>query len=162
MNTKRIGGAATQVSVPAGVMVNRGETDRPTQLLGAAKVVGQLGEFRYGVLGAVEDDVQWYGTNAAGNRVDVESDGREFSVARLVYENVKTSRLAVGYLGTMVTGSLYDALVHSVDGHYTSADGKLILDGLALQSDVGDVTGDGAMFDFLYNASPNLRHKVEL
>ena len=162
MNTKRIGGATTQVSVPAGVRVNRGETDRPTQLLGAAKVVGQLGEFRYGVLGAVEDDVQWYGTNAAGNRVDVESDGREFSVARLVYENVKTSRLAVGYLGTMVTGSLYDALVHSVDGHYTSADGKLILDGLALQSDVGDVTGDGAMFDFLYNASPNLRHKVEL
>ena len=111
MNTKRIGGAATQVTLPAGVTANRGETDRPTQLLAASKVVGQLGDFRYGVLGALEDDVFWYGSDALGNTANIEAEGREFAVARFLYEDVGATRRSVGYLGTLVSGPLYDAAV---------------------------------------------------
>ena len=51
LNTRRIGGTATQVTVPAGISPDRGERDLPTDLLGAAKVTGKLGNFRYGLLG---------------------------------------------------------------------------------------------------------------
>ena len=162
MNTKRIGGAATQVTLPAGVTANRGETDRPTQLLAASKVVGQLGDFRYGVLGALEDDVFWYGTDDSGNTANIEAEGREFAVARFLYEDVGAARRSVGYLGTLVSGPLYDAAVHSVDAHYTRGDGKLMLDGQLIRSDVDNLTGDGALFDLLYNVNSNWRHKLEI
>ncbi|MFT4713429.1 MAG: hypothetical protein ACJAVI_005400 [Candidatus Azotimanducaceae bacterium] len=162
MNTRRIGGAANQVTLPMGVTPDRGETDRPTQLLAATKVVGQVGEFRYGVLGAVEDDVFWYGADALGNPTTIKDEGREFAVARLLYEDVGTARKSIGYLGTLVSGPLYDASVHSMDAHYTRGDGKLILDGQLIHSDIADQTGEGALFDLLYNLNSNWRHKVEL
>lgn len=162
MNTKRIGGAATQVNIPAGVTANRGETDRPTQLLAATKATGQLGDLRYGVLGALEDDVFWYGTDALGDARTIESEGREFAVARFLYEDVGVARKSVGYLGTLVSGPLYDAAVHSLDAHYTRGDGKLMLDGQLIRSDIENLKGDGALFDLLYNANSNWRHKVEL
>ncbi|MCB1645638.1 MAG: hypothetical protein KDI36_09305 [Pseudomonadales bacterium] len=162
MNTKRIGGAATQPVIPAGISLDNGETDRPTKLLGAAKVVGQLGKFRYGVLGAAEDEIEWFGRDNTGKPANIRFDGRDFAVARLVYENVKAARSAFGYMGTRVEGPLYTAQVHSLDAHYTSADGELIVDGLVLESDVNNTRGSGAMFDWLYNQTPNLRHKVEV
>jgi len=77
MNTRRIGGTANQVTVPAGVTPNRGERDRPTDLLGAAKLTGAIGDLRYGVLGAFEDDVSWFGQDSLGEAVNIEDQGRD-------------------------------------------------------------------------------------
>ena len=162
LNTRRIGGTATQVTLPNGVTPDPGERDLPTDLLGAAKLTGTVGSLRYGVLGAVEDDVDWFGTDAVGNSVDIKDSGRDFSVARILYESVGSSRKSVGYLGTLVSGPVYDAVVHGVDGHFTSADGRWIADAQLVSSDVDDRSGYGVLFDLRYSQNPRIQHKIEL
>ncbi len=162
MNTRRIGGTANQVSVPAGVTPNRGERDLPTELLGAAKVIGSAGDFRYGVFSAIEDDVEWFGTDSLNRAVDIEAEGRDFTAARLIYEDVGTSRRAIGYFGTFVSGPLYDAVVHGIDGHYTSSDGRLITDLQWISSDVDHVRGKGALLDFKVSQNLRIQHKLDL
>ena len=162
VNTRRIGGTANQVTVPSGITPLRGQRDLPTDLLGAAKLTGGLGDTRYGIMGAFEDDVEWRGLNGAGGEVDIEDEGRDFAVARFIYEDVGVARRSVGYLGTRVSGPLYDATVHSVDAHYTSSSGRFSADGQLISSSVDDEDGYGAVFDFLYAQRGNLRHKFEL
>ncbi len=162
MNTRRIGGTANQVTVPDGVVPNRGERDMPTDLLGASKITGALGNVRYGVLAAAEDDVVWKGTEIpSGDDVDIIDDGRNFAVARFLYEHIAESRRSIGYLGTFVSGPLYDAAVHGLDLHFTSSDGRLIADAQLMASDVFDITGEGAMFDVKYSGNPRIQHKFE-
>ena len=162
LNTRRIGGTARQVTLPSGVTENRGQRDLPTDLLGAAKFTGSLGDTRYGLMGAFEDDVEWRGTDALGNPYDIEDEGREFGVARFIYEDVGATRRSIGYLGTRVSGPLFDATVHSLDAHYTSASGKVVADAQLIQSDRADVEGYGGLFDLVYAVKGGLRHKFEL
>lgn len=162
VNTRRIGGTANQVTLADGVTPLRGQTDLPTDLLGAAKLTGGLGDMRYGVLAAFEDDVEWRGRNALGALVDIEDEGRDFAVTRFLYEDINVGRRSLGYLGTLVSGPQYDAYVHSVDAHYTAPSGRLIADAQLIMSDVDDNEGYGAIFDVLYARSGNVRHKLEL
>jgi len=162
VNTRRIGGTANQVTLEDGVTPIRGQTDLPTDLLGAAKLTGALGDMRYGVLGAFEDDVEWRGLNAQGAEVDIEDNGRDFAVTRFLYEDIDVGRRSIGYLGTLVSGPRYDAAVHSVDAHYTAPSGRFMADGQLIMSDVDDEEGYGAVFDVLYAQGSGVRHKVEL
>ena len=161
MNTRRIGGTANQVTLASGVTPNRGETDQPTELLGASKITGSIGAIRYGVLAAIENDVAWLGTNSLGQAVDIEDDGREFTIARILYEKVDDSRRSIGYLGTLVSGPRYDAVVHGLDMHYTSSNGRLIFDGQLLTSKVDVTAAYGSLFDLTYSASSQIQHKFE-
>ncbi|MEE8244895.1 MAG: DUF5916 domain-containing protein, partial [Pseudomonadales bacterium] len=162
MNTRRIGGTANQVDVPTGVTPNRGERDLPTELLGAAKVTGNLGDVRYGIFSAIEDDVEWLGTDLLGREVDIEAAGRDFTAARFLHEYVGATRRSIGYLGTFVAGPQYDAIVHGIDGHYTNSSGRFRADVQLLRSDVDGIDGDGALVDFKVSQSPRLQHKLEL
>jgi hypothetical protein len=162
LNTRRIGGTANQIDIPDGITPERGQRDVPTDLLGAAKITGTNGSFRYGALAAVEDDISWLGRNSANQPVNITDDGREFAVARLSYQLAGEAKKSIGYMGTFTGGSQYDAEIHSVDGHYTSSDGRLIADSQLVMSDRNEVSGYGALFDVLYASKPNLRHKFEL
>jgi hypothetical protein len=162
LNTRRIGGTANQVEVPEGVSLDRGQRDVPTDLLGAAKVTGAVGDVRYGVLGAVEDEALWLGKSLLDSPIEVSGDGRDFGVARLIYENVGDTRRSLGYMGTFVGGPVYDATVHSVDGHFTSGSGKLIADAQIITSERSEEQGYGGVFDLMYNVAPNLSHKFEI
>ena len=70
-------GTAKQISVDDGVSPMRGQTDVPTDLLGAAKLTGQVGDMRYGVLSAIEDDVEWMGETSDGSEVKIVGPGRD-------------------------------------------------------------------------------------
>ena len=98
LNTRRIGGAA-RVDVPDGLDVAGVELGRPTDLIGALKVTGQSGGFRYGVLGAVEDDAVLRATVSqganAGQETFVTAEGRDFGVARLLYEEAGEGRRSI-------------------------------------------------------------------
>ena len=74
--------------------------------MGAVKVTGGVGDLRYGLLAAMEDDIRWRGRDANDLAVDIEGAGRDFAVARLVYEDVGASRKALGYMGTFVAVSM--------------------------------------------------------
>jgi len=162
VNTRRIGGTANQVTHPEGVTPLTGERDLPTKLLGAAKFTGTIGDFRYGVLSAFEDDVEWFATDNAGTEVNIDASGRDFGVARVVYEAGTTNRYSIGYIGTHTGGPLYNAQVHGLDAHYSSGNGRWITDLQLMQSDVDERTGTGALVDILFAASPTRQHKIEL
>jgi hypothetical protein len=57
LNTRRVGGPP-RIDIPSGVDVAGVERGKPSDLLGAVKVTGQSGQFRYGALAAFEDDVR--------------------------------------------------------------------------------------------------------
>lgn len=160
LNTRRIGGTASQMTVPDDVSLDRGQRDVPTDLLGAAKLTGSTDSLRYGLLAAFEDDVEWLATSANDQPITLTGEGRDFAVARVMYTAPETT--SWGYMGTYMSGSQFDTSVHSLDGHLRNRDGSLNADAQLIMSDRDGVTGYGAMFDALYSTSPNLRHKFEL
>jgi hypothetical protein len=160
LNTRRIGGTASQMQVPDDVTVERGQRDVPTDLIGAAKLTGSTDSVRYGLLAAFEDDVEWRAQDASNQDVTLTGEGRDFAIARVLYTGLDST--SWGYMGTYMSGGIYDASVHSLDGHLTAGEGKLNADAQIIMSDRDGVTGYGGMIDALYAATPNLRHKFEL
>lgn len=164
VNTRRIGGGPA-LDVPADVTIPGFEEARPSDLLGALKVTGQLGGLRYGALGAFEDDATRIGTrtqNGTAEDVELNADGRNYGVARVLYERADRGRRSVGYIGTYVDNPFYDAKVHGVDAHVLSANGKFAADLQLLHSDVNDVKGYGGLLDFAYTQRRGIRHQLQL
>jgi len=162
LNTRRIGGTPTQVTVPDGVMPLRGEFALPTELLGALKATGSLGATRYGLLVASEDDVDLVGTDLDGDRRRILEDGRDFGAARFLYERVEAARYSIGWLGTAVRGPQYDAYVHGIDGKFTSATGKWIAEALLIATERDDVSGNAAQLEVQYTRDSRTQHRVTL
>ena len=139
LNTRRIG-AAPVVDVPGSVNVGAAAASQPTELLGAAKIVGQTGGLRYGVLTAFEDDPmlrgEWDDADDADAEMMLEGIGRDFGVARVLYETTGAGRQAVGYMGTLLDHPLQTAKVHSVDTHHLAFSGRLRADVQLLASEV--------------------------
>ena len=161
VNTRRIGGAPTVEESP-GVTIPDVDLAKPSDLIGALKATGQIGGFRYGAMGAVEDDMTLPGTDLLGNPVEVETVGREFGVARFLYEHVGAGRQSLGYIGTFVRNEYYDAIVHGVDAHYLNPTGKLQLDLQLLASDVDSEKGYGALLDAQYTPRQGMTHTIRL
>ena len=150
LNTRRIGGKARHVEIPDDIDVPGVERSKPTDLLGAAKLVGQAGGLRYGVLSAFEDEVQLHGTRA-GEDVVFRADGRNFGAARVLYEQTTNGgRRGIGYMGTMVDKSHDTATVHGIDTHWLGAGGKVEWDTQFLTSEVDDERGYGVYTDIAY------------
>jgi hypothetical protein len=162
VNTRRIGGVP-DVSVPDDVTALGAELGRPTELIGAVKLTGQTGGLRFGVLSAFEEDVRRRGERA-GSPVRLEQDGRDFGVARLLYEQstATAGRRSIGYLGSVVRHADSDAIVHGVDTHLLSANGRWNLDTQFIASDVEEANGYGALVDLSYTPNRRFRHKVSL
>ncbi|MEE2823974.1 MAG: DUF5916 domain-containing protein, partial [Pseudomonadota bacterium] len=165
LNTRRIGGAP-KVTVPDDVDVAGVEQGKPTDLIGAVKVTGQNGGLRYGLLSAFEGDMSLPGEFTsgalAGQATEVDTSGRDFGVARVLYEKVGEGRRAIGYLGTLVSHEDGDAIVHGVDAHWLSGNGAWAVDGQVMTSDVADLQGYGAMADIDYKPRQGTQHKLAL
>ena len=160
LNTRRIGGAAIGVDVPDGITVEGHERSQPSTLLGAAKVTGQNGPVRYGVLTAFEDDPVLRGERDDGTPVAVQATGRDFGVARVLYERTGAGRQSIGYLGTLVDHPSVQAEVHGVDAHHLSGNGKWSTDVQAMMSDVDGTPGYGLWSDLQYTQFRGLTHML--
>lgn len=151
------------MTVPVGVDVDGVELGKLSDLLGAVKVTGSAGGFRYGMLAAFEDEVALRGTvNATGAPITVTEDGRDFGVVRALYETSGKGRRSIGYIGTIVTLPGADSMTHGVDGHYFSGDGKLRFDTQLMYSDVDHTNGYGAFADLTYTQRRGLIHSASL
>ena len=130
LNTRRIGGSAKQVVVPEGITVSGVEQSKPSELIGAVKAVGQSGGLRYGLLTAFEKEAELVGTDdVTGEEVVISENGRDFGVARVLYERVAGGgRTSFGYMGTLASNPLDEAVVHGVDTHWLSKSGKFSWD----------------------------------
>ncbi len=164
LNTRRIGGSAKQVVIPEGVTVSGVEQSKPSELIGAVKVVGQSGGLRYGVLSAFEKEAELVGADDnTGSKVLIRSDGRDFGVGRVLYENVSLrGRKSIGYMGTLASNPLDDAVVHGIDAHLLSANGKFSWDTQILNSDVDDERGYGIFSDFSFSPKQGRMHQLKL
>ena len=161
LNTRRIGGPPG-IEVPDGSSAEGAELGRPTDLLGAVKVTGQAGHWRYGLLTAFEDDVRRVAERNDGTPIRLIQDGRDFGVARLLYEASGDGRWSAGYIGTLTRRHDGDAVVHGIDAHLLSANGKITWDGQFMASDVDGSRGYGGFLDFAYVPTREWRHSVSL
>lgn len=162
LNTRRIG-SAPQLVIPTGVSVGATDRSQPSDLLGAVKLTGQNGNWRYGALFASEDDMEIRGEDSFGNRVRLDTEGRNFSVGRLLYEDTSSGgRRAIGWMGTDVAHSDLESVVNGIDMHYFSADSQWLVDGQLVHSDVDGVTGAGGFADIRYQPERGRQHKLSL
>ncbi|WP_339859070.1 DUF5916 domain-containing protein [Pseudohongiella acticola] len=160
LNTRRIG-AAPDFDIPAGVETRTTERNTPTELLGAVKITGSQGNWRYGSLLASEDDTVIRGTAADGSRVNVQAQGRDFAIGRLLYEDTSGGgRRGIGWIGTRLQHADRDATVNGVDVAWFSRDTRWVFDGQLLHSDVDDETGKGGFFDLNYRPSRGIDHSI--
>lgn len=165
VNTRRIGGSALaplETDLPLGGELTDVELNKPTDLYGAAKIVGQGGPFRYGVLTAFEEDQRFYGTRTDGSRFFTDVDGRDFGVARLLYEdNAGGAYRALGVMGTTVRRPDRDATVLSGDYHYLTPRGKWNLNGQLMYSHITrEKDGHGTFLDLTYVPRQGFRHSI--
>jgi hypothetical protein len=159
VNTRRIGSPPKGLNIDD-LELTELEDNQPTELQGAAKITGQQGNWRYGVIAAVEDDTKIEGI-INGQEIDLRQEGREFGAARFLYESTAgNSRKGLGWITTLVSHPQEDAVVHGIDGHYLSGDGKWNIDGQTLYSDVNDVSGTGAFIDVSYTPRQGLKHSL--
>jgi Domain of unknown function (DUF5916)/Carbohydrate family 9 binding domain-like len=161
VNTKRIGGQPLLPVLPDGVSVSKRERIRPVDLLGAVKLTGQYGRFRYGFLGAFEDEVTFKG-DLAGVPVNVRGDGSNYAVARVLYEDAPGGAYrSFGFLSTAVLHPDRDAITHGLDGHYLSEDGVWKFDGQMFMSDIDGVdNGLGGFVDLEYTPRQGVTQRV--
>ena len=159
VNTRRIGGPPKATGIN-GLALTGLEENRPSELMGAAKLTGQQGKFRYGTMLALEEDTLLHGTL---NNVDysVEQDGREFAVARVLYEDTSTgARRSIGWMGTLVSHPQNDATVNGLDAHYLSPTGQWNTDVQLMASRVDGVNGEGAFVDVSYSPQRGQKHSL--
>lgn len=160
LNTRRIGSAAIY-DVPKDVNVVPTDLSQPSELLGAVKLTGQNGNWRYGTLLASETESQVSGTLDDGTQVTLNAVGRDFSVARLLYEDTSSGgRRAIGWMGTNLSHPTIDATAHAVDMHYFSADNRFVIDTQLMRSDVDGKTGNGFLGDVVFRPRRGLQHTV--
>ncbi len=164
VNTRRIGGVPRTPQVSPGITVPERELRQQTELVGAFKTTGQLGRFRYGFLGAQEEEVKFDVLDGTQPR-NLKQDGNDYGIARLLYEdNVGGGYRAVGVLSTAVLNPERDAVAHGLDWHYLSPRGGLKVDGQYMMSDIDDVEekGYGGFLDFELTYRQGLKHRIGL
>ncbi len=159
VNTRRIGARPKPPELPEGVRLPVREAVRPTDLLGAAKATGQVGQFRYGVMAAFEDN----STFRVDDQVYTQS-GRDFTALRLLYEDSKGAAYrGLGLISTMVAHPDGNAMVHGLDFHRLSLNGAWSVEGQLLYSDRdASDKGFGGFVDVDYNSSKGITHTLQL
>lgn len=166
VNTRRIGGRPRPPDTPDDVDVPDRELGQPTELLGALKATGEIGSFRYGLLGASEDDVRF----DAGTRNLLQS-GSDYGAVRLLYDRTADDGVyrGLGWISTAVAHPAREAIVHGVDMHYQSARGRWSVDAQLLHSDIDDDDPDasqgkgyGGFIDTVYAPRQGLSYKLAL
>jgi len=152
INTRRIGGKPLKPKLGPTYDISDRELDQPVELAAAAKVTGQSGRLRYGVMAAFEDDFK-FDAEFEGDPIHLQGNPSDYGVARILYEDAPGgSYKALGYISTAMLNDSRKARTHGIDAHYLSAGGKLTFDGQLFLSDIEDEeTGQGGFLDFEYN-----------
>ena len=159
INTRRIGAPPKSLNLE-GVEFSSVELNQPSELLAAAKVTGQNGAIRYGVLAAMEDNTDLAGV-VDGDVLRFEQVGRDFIAARVLFEQSEGSgRRAVGALITEVDHPVETARTAGIDAHFLSKNGRITLDVQTLHSNIEGARGDGVFADLTYRPKRGLQHKV--
>jgi hypothetical protein len=160
LNTRRIGARPIPPEEALEAEFLDRETDQLTELYGAAKVTGQVGRVRYGVMTAFEQDTDLRSIDGT----QFTAEGRDFGIARVLYENTSGGEYrAIGMMSTITAHAERDAYTNGLDYHYLSSTGQWKLDGEFMQSyRDGDGNGFGGFGELVYTPRTGLRYVMEL
>ncbi len=159
LHTRRIGQRPIFPEIPQGSNFEYSQFGRPSDLIGAAKLTGNVSSYRYGVLTAFEQDSRFLGTASNGDPISISQSGRDFAVGRLLYEDSNNGYKAIGLLATAISHPDLDAFTQGVDLHYLNPAGTLQVDGQLLRSDVESGLGYGGFFDIRYRPNRHASHE---
>ena len=162
LHTRRIGAPPERPRLADGRSAEDAAFARPTELLGAAKVTGQRGGLRWGVVAAVEDETAFTATDSEGRRERLRQDGRDFEAVRVLYERSEGPYRAVGWMSTHADRLHGEAHVQALDGHFQTADGSWRADGQLVSSDVDDTRGHGGFVDVVWAPRQGLSHSLSM
>ncbi len=156
LNTRRIGSSPRISVADEDEDIPDQESGQPTELYGAGKVTGQVGGVRYGIMAAAEQDTSLEN----GESEHLEAFGRDYAVARVLYENNQGGAYrALGAMGTFTTHPDEDAATAGLDYHYLSGSGDWKLDGQFLYSDLDlEGTGAGGFVDLEYAPRQGMKY----
>jgi hypothetical protein len=160
LNTRRIGGPPSIPVAAEDLEFSTREESQLSELYGAAKITGQVGRFRYGVLSAFEDD-----TDLRAETGEVfTADGRDYGIGRVLYENTSGGEYrALGLMTTLTRDTERDAYANGIDYHLLSSTGWLKMDGQFLHSNLdGEGNGFGGFVDVVMTPRTGLKHSLEL
>ena len=163
-HSRRIGGPPSIPTPSEGVTLDYSRLERGVDLLAAVKGVGQLGNWRYGALGAWEDDTS-FGASFQGNSTSIEVPGRDFGVMRLLYEDqVEDASFRLGMLSTARWDQTEgDAFSYTFDGRLIDSARNFGIEGHLYVSDVtGQRNGYGGYAGFGHNLGPNTHWNTTL
>ena len=91
----------------------------------------------------------------------ITNDGRDFGVARLLYESASgDGRRSIGYLGTLATSDYLDAVIHGIDTHWMSSGSRWSIDNQLMASEKADTNGYGLFMDVSYTPTLGLSHSL--
>ena len=159
LNTRRIGSAPDLPDAADDFDFTDRESGQLTELYGAAKVTGQTGRLRYGVMTAFEED-----TDVKSEEGEVfAAEGRDYGVARFLYENTSGGEYrALGVMSTATMNPERDAYTNGVDYHLLSPTGLIKVDGQFMHSyRDGDGNGFGGFMDLVITPRTGLKHALE-
>jgi hypothetical protein len=163
LHTRRIGGRPSRPDVPDGVTVSSEDLARPTDLLGAVKATGQREGLRFGLLLAGEDETVFQGRSSEGEHVQLRQSGRNYGVARALWEGGAAHSRALGWMSTVAQRPDGDAVVHAVDGHALTASGRWEVDGEVITSSVpGAEDGFGGLLDIKFAPVRGMTHTLAM
>ena len=159
VNTRRIGARPRPPTLPPDVSLSTREEIQPSDLLGAIKMTGQLGTFRYGILAAIEDESKF----VAEDRLFFQ-DGRDFGALRVLYEDKhRAAYRGLGFISTIVAHPETDATVHGIDFHRLSTNGIWNIEGQFLYSNLDKTdSGIGGFTDIEYRPRQGVKHTFKL
>ncbi len=162
LNTRRIGAAPHFPAIPDDVEVVATDLSAPSDLLGAVKFTGSAGNWQYGTLFASEDDTTIEGRLEDGTPVGIHATGRDFGVARLLYEDTSDGggRRSLGWMGTRLSHPQLEATAGAIDWGYFSSDNRWIIDGQAMYSDVHGTSGFGVFNDVSFRPRRGVNHSL--
>ncbi len=163
-HSRRIGDRPLIPSLP-GTVLDPSRLYRETDLLAVVKGTGQHRDWKYGALGAWEDDTSVYLRNVTGGQsVAISVPGREFGVLRLRYEDTGSHRMSLGTLTTIRRDSWGgDAFTYMFDGRYTNADESMVVDSNIYISDVEHgTTGFGGLATIQLRPKPGQTHHINI
>ena len=159
LHTRRIGQRPFTPALPVDASFEYEQFRRPTDLLGAAKATGSVGNLRYGALVAMEDNTMFRGT-LDGEPIGVEQAGRDFGVVRALWEKSNGNYKGLGFMSTQMDHPSITASTHGIDAHFFSTDGKVRLESQLLMSDIqGSENGYGAYVNVDYSQSQGVTHE---
>ncbi|MEE4360799.1 MAG: DUF5916 domain-containing protein [Pseudomonadales bacterium] len=160
LNTRRIGAPPARPSFDGLESISEADRTRLSDLVGATKVTGQSGAFRYGALAALEQDSEVTGFLSDGEAIDFAVKGRRFGAVRGLWEQSEGG--AYQGLGGMITAVGQpgdDGFVGALDGHLLSAGGTWKLDTQAMASQAEDRLGGGLITDVVFTPKQGRIHQ---